>query len=270
MKRQNLIPMNHPIALLTDFGLEDHYVGSLKGVILKINRRATIFDITHDIAPQNIRQAAFVLKAAYPALPGGAIITAVVDPGVGSARQAICIKTTKGYLIGPNNGIFSMILREEEKYEVRAITNDRYFHQPVSSTFHGRDIFAPAAAWLSKGDIFKILGSRVREVHQFRIPEPKRKANVLQGEIIYTDHFGNAITNINSCLLERKPKAANISIVVKGKYRADLKPFFSVGKLGKLIAVWNSGDLLELAIREDSAEKLFGLQVGDLVEVWLK
>lgn len=262
--------MNRPIALLTDFGLKDHYVGSLKGVILKINSRATILDITHDIKPQNIRQAAFVLKAVYPVLPQGTIVAAVVDPGVGSARQAICIKTQKGYLIGPNNGIFSMVLRDETKYEARIIANDRYFHEPVSSTFHGRDIFAPAAAWLSKRDIFKTFGPRIREIHRFRISEPKRKANVLQGEIIYIDHFGNAMTNINSRLLKQKPKTANVSITVKGKYRADLKAFFSAGKPGKLIAVWNSGDLLELAIREDSAERLFGLQIGDLVEVQLK
>ena len=145
--------MNRPIALLSDFGLKDHYVGSLKAVILGINPKATIFDVTHEIRPQNIREGAFILHAVYPVIPKGTIVVAVVDPGVGSMRQAICVKTSRGFLIGPNNGLFSLVLRDEAGYEARALVNDRYFHKPVSSTFHGRDVFSPSAATCNKGSM---------------------------------------------------------------------------------------------------------------------
>ncbi len=140
--------MNRPIALLTDFGLTDHYVGSLKSVILGINPKAVIFDLTHEIRPQNIREGAYILNEIYKYLPKGAIVVAVVDPGVGSRREAICVETNRGYLLAPNNGLLSMALRHE-KYKARKITNDQYFLKPVSSTFHGRDIFSPCAARLS-------------------------------------------------------------------------------------------------------------------------
>ena len=120
--------MNRPIALLSDFGLKDHYVGSIKSVILKINPKAIIFDITHEVRPQNIREAAFLLYSVSPVLPKGTIVVAVVDPGVGSMRQALCIKTNKGFFIGPNNGIFSMVLNNEDHFEARVLANDRYFH----------------------------------------------------------------------------------------------------------------------------------------------
>ncbi|MBI3999574.1 MAG: SAM-dependent chlorinase/fluorinase [Candidatus Omnitrophica bacterium] len=260
--------MARPIALLTDFGLKDHYVGSLKGVILSINPRAVILDVTHDIRPQNIREGAFVLQAVYSVLPKGTIVVVVVDPGVGSARQAICVKTRRGFLLAPNNGILSMVLAEEKGFEVRAIVNDRYFRKPVSSTFHGRDIFSPSAAWLSKKNIFRSFGPILppSKLHQFSIPMAIRNSNSLRGEIIYIDHFGNAMTNISKDKLKHSAHGQT-HILIKGKYKVRVKPFFSAGKSGELFAVWNSADRLELAVREGSAERLFGLQVSDSVTV---
>jgi S-adenosylmethionine hydrolase len=280
--------VNRPIALVTDFGTKDHYVGSLKAVIYSINPKAQVFDITHELKPQNIREGAFVLNAVYPFLPKGAIVAAVVDPGVGSERQAICVRTARGFLIGPNNGIFTMVLQHEKKYEVRAIANDRYFMKPVSATFHGRDIFAPSAAHLSKKDVFRSFGPHIQRIHQIDFAQVKTSAKSLQGEIIYVDRFGNAFTNISKSHVygtgsvtgqvffrtnQAKPVPARtgtgrhlVSVEVKKK-QVRLKPFFSAGAKGSLIAVWNSSDLLELAVREDSAEKLYGLHIGDPVVV---
>ena len=261
--------MNRPIALLTDFGMKDHYGGSLKGVILGINPKATIFDITHEIRPQNIRDGAFVLYSVYPALPKGTIIVAVVDPGVGSMRQALCIQTSRGYLIGPNNGLFSLVLRMEDKFEARAIVNDRFFRKPVSSTFHGRDFFAPSAAWLSKRNVFQSFGPRIHKPHSFHIAKAIRADHAVKGEIVYIDRFGNGMTNISKTQFPSLGKTKETAVLVKGKQHASLKTFFSAGSRGALIALWNSSNLLELAVRDDSAEKLFGLKVGDSVAVRL-
>ena len=255
--------MNRPIALLSDFGLEDHYVGSLKAVIYAINPDAKVFDMTHGIRPQNIREGAFILNAVYPFLPQGTIVVAVVDPGVGSERQAIAVKTSRGFLIGPNNGIFTMVLERERTYEVRALTNDRYFMKPVSSTFHGRDVFSPSAAHLSQKEVFKSFGASVRNIHRLNLARVKVTGKLVQGEIVYMDRFGNAFTNVSKSNLGKK-SAHSVSVEVKKK-RVQIKLFFSAGRKGSLIAVWNSSDLLELAVREDSAEKLYGLKVGDPV-----
>ena len=205
-----------------------------------------------------------MLSAIYPYLPKGTIVLAIVDPGVGSQRQALCIKTSRGFLIGPNNGIFTSVLEEEEPVEARGIVNDRYWIKPVSATFHGRDIFAPAAAWLSKRDVFRSFGPAVRHIEKLRIPKAVQRGNSVTGEIIYVDRFGNAITNISK---RNFPKRAqeDVRVLCRGRRNASLKPFFSAGSRGSLIAVWNSGNLLELAVRNDSAERLFGLKPGDPV-----
>jgi S-adenosyl-L-methionine hydrolase (adenosine-forming) len=252
------------IALLTDFGLEDHYVGSLKAVIASVNPNAKVFDISHDVRPQNIREGAFILNAVYPFLPKGAIVVAVVDPGVGSRRQAIAVKTARGYLIGPNNGIFTLALEREKKYEVRTLINDRYFMKPVSSTFHGRDMFSPSAAHLSKKNIFRSFGPKISHLHRLHWPQAKVTAKSVQGEITYIDRFGNAFTNISKSHVD-----GTVQVEVKRK-KAPLKPFFSAGAQGSLIAVWNSSALLEFAVRDDSAEKIYGLKVGDPVLVRLR
>jgi S-adenosylmethionine hydrolase len=259
--------MTRPIALLTDFGLKDHYAGSIKGVILDINPRAVIFDLTHEIRPQNIREAAFVLNSVYPYAPRGTIFVVVVDPGVGSERQALCVKTSRGFLIAPDNGVLSLTLQKEKSFEARAITNARFFRKPVSKTFHGRDVFSPAAAWLSRKDVFQSFGPKLSRIHLLPFPEPKISRQGIQGEIVYIDRFGNAMTHISRRECFKSGLYQNLRVFVKGKRAASFKAVFSEGKPRELIAVWNSDDRLELAVRDDSAEKLYRLKVGDSVKV---
>jgi len=194
---------------------------------------------------------------------------AVIDPGVGSMRQALCIKTSRGFLIGPNNGLFSMVLRDEVRYEARAIVNDRYFHKPVSSTFHGRDVFSPSAAHLSKKDVFKSFGPIVHKLYSLQIQKAFRTDHAIKGEIVHIDHFGNAMVNISKIKFPSLVKTKDASIVIKGKHHASFKSFFSAGNRGALIAVWNSANLLELAVKDDSAEKVYGLKIGDSVVIRL-
>jgi len=254
--------LNRPIALLTDFGLTDHYVGSLKSVILNINPKAVIFDLTHEVHPQNIREGAYILSAIYHYLPQGTIVVAVVDPGVGSRRDALCIETDRGFLMGPDNGILSMAVGHQ-KYRVRKLTHDKYFLKPVSSTFHGRDIFSSCAAHLSKRNIFNSFGPTVEKIYALDVPKPVVKGNSVKGEIVYIDRFGNAMTNIGL----KEIKRVNSFSVLVGEQKISIKPFFGAGKDKELIAVWNSSQALELAVFNNSAEKLHGLKLGDSIEL---
>ncbi|OGX07008.1 MAG: hypothetical protein A3G87_03390 [Omnitrophica bacterium RIFCSPLOWO2_12_FULL_50_11] len=258
---------NRSIALISDFGLRDHYVGSLKGVILSIHPKAVIFDITHKIRPQNIQEAAFVLYSAYPYLPQGTIVVVVVDPTVGTKRRALCVRTRHAYLLGPDNGVLSMVLSDEKDIQCRIVTNDRYFRKPVSATFHGRDIFAPVAAWLSRSDIFSSLGPTVTRVHQIKIPRVAFGRGVIRGNVVYIDRFGNAMTNISRDACAQFLKSNEVRINAGSKRGVRLKRTFSEGKRGELIAFWNSSHHLELAVREDSAEKRFLIRIGDSVHI---
>lgn len=262
--------MNRPIALLTDFGTQDHYVGSIKGVIRSINPRASVIDITHEVSPQNIRQAAFLLSAVYSCLPKGTVFIVVVDPGVGSKRRAICIQTSRGFLVGPDNGVFTHILLKERRYIAREIRNDRYFRKPVSSTFHGRDVFSPVGGRLSCQNIFRFLGPIASRINMLPIQNPVLTGGKAIGEITYIDRFGNAFTNISKETVGMRKIKSPIQIGRLGGKRAELMTHFSGGKHGKLMAVWNSIDLLELALRDGSAERKFKLKVGDPVRIALR
>ena len=253
--------MNRPIALLTDFGLTDYYVGSLKSVILNINPKAVIFDLSHEIRPQNIREGAYILNAIYPYLPQGTIVVAVIDPGVGSRRDAICIETDRGFLLGPDNGILSMAVRYGS-YKTRKLLNDKFFLKPVSTTFHGRDIFSPAAAYLSQRNVFKSFGPIVEHINILKLSQPAINKSAVKGEVVYIDRFGNAMTNISL----KEIQWNNFSIQVEGQ-KIPLRPFFSAGKEKELFAVWNSSQILELAVFNNSAEKLHKLKLGDVIEI---
>ena len=252
--------MNRPIALLTDFGSSDHYAGSIKSVILSINPKAVIFDITHEIRPHHVREGAYILNAVFRFLPKNCIVVGVVDPEVGSDRTALCIKATDRFFLGPDNGLFSLALKDQS-FETRRITNDRFFLKPVSSTFHGRDIFSPCAAQLSTKNIFTDFGPLVTDIKHLNFSSPRKSENKISGEIVYVDRFGNAMTNIS------KGSSSNISVKFSGR-QVPLKPFFSAGRPGELIALWNSGQILELAVYNDSAERIHHLKIGDLVEVF--
>ena len=255
------------IALLTDFGLEDHYVASVKAVIMSINQQARMIDISHLVPPQDIRHGAFLLKEVYPYFPKGTIFLAVVDPGVGSSRRAICIRTNRGYLVGPDNGLLSLALQEERGYKIRRLENAAYFLKPVSAIFHGRDIFAPVAAWLSRKNIFPFLGPSLRTIQKIEWPLLRWNQNSVEGKIVHIDRFGNAISNISRSDIEAKVdfKANKIVVRVKSKQVKGICDFFAQGKKEPLIAVWNSSGFLELASPNRSAAQKFGLVLGGLV-----
>ena len=250
------------ITLLTDFGTKDGYIGAVKGVIKRINPQAEIVDITHDIDSYDVLGAAFALNNFYKYFPKGTIHMAVVDPGVGSLRQPILIKTKDFFFVGPDNGIFSLIYHGEDLIDVIVISNEKYFLAEPSSTFHARDIFAPVAAYLSLGIKADEFGSSAKECMKFIIPEPESKRKSLKGEIIHIDRFGNLITNIPADLLENK-KNAEIR-VRKRQIKGIRRSYFEIKRLGAIIG---SSGFLELAINQGNAQKLLKARVGDWVKI---
>src|ERR1700722_12135062 len=186
-----------PITLTTDFGTSDHFAGTMKGVILGISPRVTIVDITHEIAPHNVAEAAFVIAQAWRYFPKGSIHVVVVDPGVGSTRRPILCEAEGQFFIAPDNGVLSMIY-DSSKHKVRVISNEKLFLKNVSKTFHGRDVFAPAAAHLSKGLAPAKFGKPVHDfIHNSRVKPARLSDREWVGVVLKTDHFGNLITNFH-------------------------------------------------------------------------
>lgn len=254
-------PRNPPITLLTDFGDVDSFVGAIKGIILSVNPEARVVDISHNIASQDIEAAAFTLLACYQSFPPGTIHLAVVDPGVGSRRRPVLIQAGNYFFVGPDNGIFSYVCDREADFRVFHITSNQYFRQPVSPTFHGRDIFAPVAAVLSLGINPRRLGNEVRDLVRLKSLRPERlKSGKLKGRVIYIDRFGNCITNIRQ---EDFKNAARLE--VSGETIKSFKRFFAEEGKDKLFAVWGSAGFLELASYKTSAAKLLGVKRGQPV-----
>ncbi len=192
------------ITLTTDFGLTDWFVGTMKGGILGIAPRAAIVDITHEIPAGDIRAGAFALWASCRFFAKGGVHVVVVDPGVGSERKAIVAETDNYFFVGPDNGVLSWALTKERIKTIRALENEHYFLHPTSRTFHGRDIFAPVAAHLASGAPTRKLGPILKDFVRLPWPKPKRGRNRIEGEVVYIDRFGNAITNLE-CSLLRSP-----------------------------------------------------------------
>ncbi len=260
--------MNRVITLTTDFGTSDGFVGTMKGVILSINPQATIVDITHDIQPQNIEQAAFVLAASYKYFPPNAIHLLVVDPGVGSARRPIAIKVDETIFIAPDNGILSLAIRDLP-LAIRAVhLKDPKFWLPlVSNTFHGRDLFAPCAAHLSLGVPLKAMGEPITDWVRLARVEPSRRGDgAIVGRIVHIDRFGNVVTNIAEDFFEGMNRD-RLLIELAGKKIVGLRRTYSDGASGELIALVSSGWQLEIAQREGNAARTLGVKIGDEVVV---
>jgi hypothetical protein len=252
------------ITLMTDFGQKDAYVGAMKGVILGINPQATLVDLSHEIAPQAVEEAAYVLWTAYPYFPPGTVHVVVVDPGVGSDRRPIAIQTERAFFVGPDNGVFSYVLTAERSARVVHLTNPRYWRPQVSSTFHGRDIFSPVAAHLSLGVPFGDLGEPIDDPVLLPLAQPERRADGVIGRVIHVDHFGNVITNLGP---EDLPAREGLVIEVAGQHIRGLSSTYSAAQPGELVALWGSDGLLEIAVREGSAGGRLGIRVGDKVIV---
>jgi S-adenosyl-L-methionine hydrolase (adenosine-forming) len=276
--------MRPVITLTTDFGQNDPFVGIMKGVILNIVPDAQIVDITHNIEPQNITQAALVLNATYPWFPRKTVHVVVVDPGVGGTaqvkksskksgggpgaviRRAMVVQSKFQTFIGPDNGVLTPTLYSDSK--VYEITNKKYILENVSNTFHGRDVFAPCAGWIASGIAHSKMGPRVLKPVLTDFVQPQLKGATLKGEIIYIDHFGNLITNISAELIHETFLASDTIKIQTGKHRIDgLVTGYYQMKCGQPGAIINSWNQLEIFYREDSAKKKLKARVGQPVSL---
>ncbi len=262
------------VTLTSDFGSKDAFTGSMRGAILKVNPAAQIFDISNDIGPQDIWEAAFTLRNAYSYFPKDTIHLAVVDPGVGSSRRPILVKTENFYFVGPDNGIFSLIYTEAERLRVIHITASHYFLPSISPTFHGRDIFAPVAGWLTKGLPIENFGEEVTDYVKMNIPTAKKSPEGIDGNVIHIDRFGNAITNIKYAeireLIPNEPDLANTSVTLVGKEIKGLKPFYAAAAPGELAALANSSGYLEIFMFKQNARTALSLKRGEAVKLSIK
>lgn len=267
-KRKAQKAMNRIITLTTDFGLSDGFVGMMKGVILGINPNATIVDITHDIAPQNIEQGAFLFANAFKYFPANSIHIVVVDPGVGSTRRPIAAQVGATIFVAPDNGVLTPAM-ETLKPLPRVVHLNRaeYWLKRVSRTFHGRDIFAPVAAHLSLGVPLESLGDPVND--WVRLPPSQaswRASNEIVGRIVHIDRFGNAITNIGEEMLTGMDRA-RIEVTIGGKTWQGIQPTYAMVRQGETLALISSSGYLEIAVREGNAAQAWGLRLGDEVLV---
>ncbi len=251
------------ITLTTDFGTRDGFVGQMKGVILSTNPSCIVIDITHDIKPFAIREAALVIKGIWPYFPHGAIHLAVIDPGVGSTRRPIAVRTARSFFVGPDNGLFSYIFSSAAEWEAREITNEALLLPNPHPTFHGREVFAPVSAFLSAGKKFESLGPVLEDPVVLPCPAPQETSSGILGEVIYIDRFGNATTNIESPML-----AHAVGDVQVGQIRiSGISSYFAEVQVGMPLALINSFGFLEIAINGGHAAEELDIKVGDYVNV---
>ncbi len=261
------------IALITDFDPSDGYIGTMKVVILSINPNAIIIDLAHNISRFNIRKGAFILLSAYKYFPPGTIFVCVIDPGVGTKREGILLRTKNYFFIGPNNGVFSYVADADGITEVVKLENEEFFIKPVSKTFHGRDVFAPVAAYLSLGFPPSKFGEKL-DLHNFnkiKVSKPILRDNYLEGEIIYVDGFGNCITNIPGEALSRYKRGNVFWVSISGgeKFAVRLVDAYGEANRDESVMLIGSHGFLELSVNQGSASKRFGLIEGDRIRIEL-
>ncbi len=254
------------ITLTTDFGYRDPFVGIMKGVIAGINANARVIDLSHDIPPQDIMAGALVLRHSVPYFPRGTIHVAVIDPGVGGARRPLLIECDGNYFVGPDNGVLSLALAGKPPARITHLSNSAYHLQPVSTTFHGRDIFAPVAAYLSLGVAAVAFGDPVDGFLRLKLPEALRAGRRICGEILYIDSFGNLFTNISERDLTGLT-ADKMVISLRDATIRGLASHYAAAAEGELVALVNSWGFLEIALYKGSARQRTAAQIGDKVEV---
>ena len=256
------------IVLLTDFGTQDPYMGIMKGVIHSIHPQARIIDLCHDIKFAGIRQASFYLEVSHKYFPPDTIFVTVVDPGVGGKRQNIAAKTEHGTFIAPDNGCLSRILHLYPHSELREISNRSVMLEHVSRTFHGRDIFAPAAAHLAKGFDFTQLGEIFAEPVTYKVNDCVIKENTIEAEVIHIDHFGNIITNI-SAEYENKLTSKVLYVSTAGKYILSKVDTFETLEGSQMGIMIGSSGYFEIVANQDSAASILNVEVGDKIIIEL-
>ena len=243
------------ITLITDFGLRDHYVGVMKGVMLSVNENANPVDITHCIDSHDVRAASFVIGNSYRYFPEKTVHLVVIDPGVGSERRPLAVLADGHFFVGPDNGVFSSVIRSCEDFCAREIKNRDYFLNEISSTFHGRDIFAPVAAHLSLGAPFSEIGPQIQDPEVLPSDGYSVNGNEIRGTVVYTDKFGNLVTSIPT---EAAGSGAGISVSVGGKQVAGISESYSSVEPGEILAVGGSCGYIEISVNQGRACDIFG------------
>jgi len=257
------------ITLTTDFGTQAGYLGAVKGVILKINPETRVVDISHGIEPYDVWEAAFVLRNSYRFFPQGTIHMVVVDPGVGSARQALLIISDNFAFIGPDNGVFSFVYEDEKILKMINTSNPRYFIGK-SSTFHGRDVFAPVAAYLSLGVKPEEFGTEAKECLKLKIPSPEVEGKIIKGEILWVDRFGNLITNLDHNLVNKVGSEKDFQIVIGKKIIKKISASYYEGREDEILALVGSSGFLEISANQGSAEEILKKKRGDKFRIEFK
>lgn len=278
--------MQRLIVLLTDFGLSDPYAGVMKGVILNLNPQAQLVDLTHSIQPQNVRQAAFALMNSYRYFPEGTIFLVVVDPGVGTDRRPIAVRAGGYIFVAPDNGVLSYVLHEWNDYVAFELTNQQYQLSDVSFTFHGRDIFAPAAAHISQGIAVETFGAQLTDVMVLPAPELVLNEGQWIGEVVHIDHFGNVITSLGQLRwledrLTLMPRLGDFftavsiqpescRLVLNGHTVEGIQRAYGDVERGTLLSMVGSNGYLEVAINQGHAASRLDVEIGDQVTLNLE
>ena len=263
--------MSAIITLLTDFGTEDTYVGVMKGVITSICPSAQVIDLTHQVPPQDIATGAFLLDVSVDYFPEGAIHVAVVDPGVGTARKPVALRTAKAFFVGPDNGIFTLVLQRQQLLQAICLDNPRYHLPTVSSTFHGRDIFAPVAAHIACGVSVEELGTPIHRLQRLPLPRIRVDWQGIRATVVHIDRFGNAITNLTRDNYEAwrtrwDVKEPAVQVAASDIFLPIATTFGEVAR-GKPLALFGSSGRLEIAVNGGSAALELALRRGDTIKV---
>lgn len=260
--------MSRIITLTTDFGTKDAYVGAMKGVILRICPDARLVDISHDIAPQDVMEAAYVLRDAAFLYPLDTVHLVVVDPGVGTDRFPVAIRAAGYHFVGPDNGIFPLLLGDPEPEAAVILDRVKYWRtDQISTSFHGRDIFAPAAAHLSKGEPLCELGRTLERLTPMHWALPMSDDQGLQGWVVHVDHFGNCVTNVSSKMLDERRAGRPIKCFVGNAILDGISRTYGAVDSGEPLIHINSSDFLEIAVRAGNASELLGIRKGDPVNI---
>jgi S-adenosyl-L-methionine hydrolase (adenosine-forming) len=264
------LPSRPIITLTTDFGLNDHFIGTMKGVILNIVPEAEVVDINHAVQAFDVLDGALTIAQSYSYFPVGTVHVVVVDPGVGTARRPILVSTERYRFVAPDNGVLSLVYNREERLKVYHITMQHYFLQPVSNTFHARDIFAPVAAWAAKGVEIDKFGDMISDFVRFNAPKPKSvDEQTIRGVILKVDRFGNLITNITPqdipALFSQEPPA--FKILIGQREVTELHSNYAEGAPNEVFGILGSMGYLEIAANRAAAAQLVGVGKGTEVNV---
>ena len=256
------------ITLTTDFGLKDPYVAEMKAAILSICPTVTIVDVTHEVEKFNVRTGAFLLASATPFFPEGTIHVAVVDPGVGTRRRSILMQTKRGSFVGPDNGLLVLAAEKQGVTVVREIANPQFMLPNVSSTFHGRDVFAPAAAHLANEVMPDVFGPEIRDFVKPEFAKVARKNNKLTGEVLHVDDFGNITTNISAekLVLLNTRDVVNVELS-NFRLKLNVRKTYAEAKSHEPLALIGSSGYLELAVNQGNAAETFNAKTGDKIKI---